>query len=116
MAELTGDKRFNDYVEIRRREERTDVYLQRILDHSTNTKGYKFTDLEAKAKEGIPALMKTRTNPEGGGLRAGVRLPALVHQERAGWSSTARRTSSSRPARTCRSTASRSIRPSTSRT
>ena len=46
------------------REGRTDVYLQRILDASTNTKGYKFADLEAKAKEGIPALMKSRTIPK----------------------------------------------------
>jgi len=63
LAELTGDQRFNDYWKFVR-EGRTDVYLQRILDFSTNTKGYKWTDLEAKAKEGIPALMNNRTNPK----------------------------------------------------
>jgi nitrate reductase alpha subunit len=46
------------------REGRTDVYLQRILDASSNTKGYRFTDLEAKAKEGIPAILESRTTPK----------------------------------------------------
>ena len=63
LAELTGDKRFNDYWKFVR-EGRTDVYLQRILDHSTNTKGYHFAELEAKAKQGIPALMNSRTTPK----------------------------------------------------
>ncbi|MGE3844603.1 MAG: molybdopterin-dependent oxidoreductase, partial [Vicinamibacterales bacterium] len=63
LAELTGDRRFNDMWRFVR-ESRTDVYLQRILDHSTNTKGYRFTDLEAKAREGIPALMNSRTSPK----------------------------------------------------
>ena len=63
MAELTGDQRFRDmwhFVE----EGRTDVYLQRILDHSSNTKGYDFLELEAKAKQGIPTLMMNRTYPK----------------------------------------------------
>jgi len=63
MAKLTGDQRFNDYWKFVR-ENRTDVYLQRVLDHSTNTKGYKFTDLEAKALAGVPALMNSRTTPK----------------------------------------------------
>jgi nitrate reductase alpha subunit len=63
LAELTGDNRFNDYWKFVR-EGRTDIYLQRVLDHSTNTKGYRFTDLEAKAKEGVPALMNSRTTPK----------------------------------------------------
>ncbi|MCO5143780.1 MAG: molybdopterin-dependent oxidoreductase [Oligoflexia bacterium] len=41
----------------------TDEYLQRIIDNSFTLKGYKFSDLEAKAKEGIPALMNNRTYP-----------------------------------------------------
>lgn len=63
MAEKTGDKRFADmwkFVETNQME----VYLQRILSASNNTKGYQFTDLEAKAKEGIPTLMMNRTNPK----------------------------------------------------
>jgi nitrate reductase alpha subunit len=63
MAELTGDNRFNDYWKFVR-ENRTDVYLQRILDASTNTKGYSIRDLESKALEGVPAIMNSRTTPK----------------------------------------------------
>jgi nitrate reductase alpha subunit len=63
LAALTGDRRFDDCWRFVR-EGRTDVYLQRILDHSTNTKGYRFSELEAKAREGIPALMQSRTSPK----------------------------------------------------
>ena len=63
LAELTGDNRFNDYWKFVR-EDRTDVYLQRILDNSTNTKGYSFKDLHDKALEGIPAVMNSRTTPK----------------------------------------------------
>ncbi len=44
-------------------EDRVDVYLQRILDASPATKGYRFADLHAKAQAGIPALMNNRTYP-----------------------------------------------------
>ncbi len=67
LAELTGDGRFNDYWKFVR-EGRTDVYLQRVLDTSTNTKGYKFTELEAKALQGVPALMNSRTTPKAVGF------------------------------------------------
>jgi nitrate reductase alpha subunit len=60
---LTGDNRFNDYWKFVR-ENRTDVYLQRILDASTNTKGYSIRDLESKALEGVPAIMNSRTTPK----------------------------------------------------
>ena len=63
MAELTGDQRFNDYWKFVR-EGQTEVYLQRILNLSTNTKGYQIKDLHAKAKEGVPALMNSRTSPK----------------------------------------------------
>ncbi len=63
LAALTGDQRFNDMWKFVR-EQKTDVYLQRILDHSSNTKGYRFTDLEAKARDGVPALMNSRTSPK----------------------------------------------------
>jgi nitrate reductase alpha subunit len=63
LADLTGDSRFNDYWKFIR-DGRTDAYLQRVLDHSSNTKGYRFSELEAKAKEGIPALMNSRTIPK----------------------------------------------------
>ena len=63
LAALTGDRRFSDCWKFVR-EGRTDVYLQRICDNSTNTKGYRFADLEAKAREGVPALMNSRTSPK----------------------------------------------------
>lgn len=63
LADLTGDRRFRDcwkFVD----DKRTDVYLQRVLDYSTNTRGYKIADLEAKAAQGVPALMNSRTTPK----------------------------------------------------
>jgi len=63
LAKRTGDTRFADmwkFVD----DKNVEVYLQRILDHSSNTKGYKITELEEKAKKGIPVLMMTRTNPK----------------------------------------------------
>jgi nitrate reductase / nitrite oxidoreductase, alpha subunit len=66
LAGQTGEERFNDYFKYLR-DGRSDVYLQRILDASSATKGYRIDDLEAKAKAGVPALMMTRTNPRHGG-------------------------------------------------
>jgi nitrate reductase / nitrite oxidoreductase, alpha subunit len=63
LAERTGDRRFREvwkFVE----EERMEVYLQRILDFSSNTKGYRFAELENKAAEGVPTLMMNRTYPK----------------------------------------------------
>ena len=63
LAKRTGDRRFADtwkFVD----EGKVEVYLQRILDHSSMTKGYQITDLEEKEKKGIPALMMSRTNPK----------------------------------------------------
>jgi nitrate reductase alpha subunit len=42
-------------------------YLQRILDHSNATRGYRIEDLEVKAAQGIPAILQTRTYPKCGG-------------------------------------------------
>ncbi len=63
LADLTGDQRFNDYWKYVR-EGKTDIYLQRILDNSTNTKGYNFNELHEKALNGVPALMNSRTTPK----------------------------------------------------
>ncbi|MBM4061297.1 MAG: molybdopterin oxidoreductase [Planctomycetes bacterium] len=63
LAAETGDDRFAKmwkFVD----DGRVDVYLQRILDFSSCGKGYEFQALEQKAKEGIPALMMTRTYPK----------------------------------------------------
>ncbi len=63
LAELTGDRRFADYWKFVR-EGRTEVYLQRILDASSNTRGYRFSELEARARQGVPALLMSRTTPK----------------------------------------------------
>ena len=63
MAELTGDQRFHDYWKFVR-DGKTDVYLQRVLDSSSTTKGYDAAELERLAVEGIPALMNNRTVPK----------------------------------------------------
>jgi nitrate reductase alpha subunit len=62
LAKITGDNRFLDYYKLVR-EGRTSVHLQRILDASSNTRGYDAEDLIGKAKEGIPALLMARTSP-----------------------------------------------------
>ncbi len=63
FAELTGDKRFLDYWKFVR-DGNVEVYLQRILDASSSTRGFKFSDLEDKARRGIPAIMEGRTTPK----------------------------------------------------
>ncbi len=63
LAALTGDTRFNDYWKFVRSDQ-TSVYLQRVLNASSNTKGYRIDELETKAREGVPALMNNRTYPK----------------------------------------------------
>jgi nitrate reductase / nitrite oxidoreductase, alpha subunit len=63
MATITGDKRFVDMWHFVH-QGTTRPYLQRILDFSNNLRGYKIEDLEAKAAQGIPAMINTRTYPK----------------------------------------------------
>jgi len=63
FGDLTGDSRFRDMFKFVH-ENNVEVYLQRILNSSQGTTGYKFNELEAKAKEGIPSIMMTRTTPK----------------------------------------------------
>jgi nitrate reductase / nitrite oxidoreductase, alpha subunit len=63
MARILKDKRFLDYWKFVK-DKRVDVYLQRILDHSSMTKGYQADQLEENAKKGIPALLMSRTYPK----------------------------------------------------
>ncbi len=44
-------------------EGKTTEYLQRIIDGSFTLKGYKASDLEEKAKRGLPMLLNNRTYP-----------------------------------------------------
>ncbi|MDW8363940.1 MAG: molybdopterin-dependent oxidoreductase [Myxococcales bacterium] len=66
LAELTGEARFRDLFRFVREGE-SRPYLQRVLDASTSTRGYRFDQLEAAAREGTPTLMLTRTYPRAGG-------------------------------------------------
>jgi nitrate reductase alpha subunit len=63
IGEITGDKRYADYWKFAL-EDRAEVYIQRLLDSSTTTAGYKFEDIMA-GKYGEPgaALMLFRTYP-----------------------------------------------------
>ena len=82
LAELTGDQRFTDYWKFVL-DGRTDVYLQRILDGSTqHARATSSPTCTRRPKEGIPALMNSRTYPQGGRLRAASRRQALVHARR----------------------------------
>jgi nitrate reductase / nitrite oxidoreductase, alpha subunit len=63
MAELTGDKRFADYWRFAI-DDKAEVYLQRLLDASAPTTGYKVSDiLDGKYGEPGAALMMFRTYP-----------------------------------------------------
>jgi nitrate reductase alpha subunit len=62
LGKLTGDARFRDYWKFVR-DNKVEVYLQRVLDGSAMAKGYDIRDLEALAAQGIPALMNSRTYP-----------------------------------------------------
>ncbi len=63
LAELTGDKRVRDYWKFAL-DSREDVYIDRLLDTSTTTKGYTAKDiLDGKYGEPGAALMLFRTYP-----------------------------------------------------
>lgn len=62
LGKLAGESRMRDMWAF---VEKGDVheYLQRIIDASATLRGYRIEDLEAKAAQGIPALMNNRTYP-----------------------------------------------------
>jgi nitrate reductase alpha subunit len=62
LAEFTGEQRFADHFKFVA-DGAVEVYLQRVLDASTTTRGYVFEDLENKARDGVPALLLARTYP-----------------------------------------------------
>jgi len=63
LGEVTGDSRFYDYFKFEH-EGKREVYIQRLLDTSTTTAGYKLADIMA-GKHGPPGgcLMNFRTYP-----------------------------------------------------
>ena len=63
IGDTIGDKRFRDYWKFIL-EGKPEVYIQRLLDSSTTTSGYKFTDIiDGKYGEPGAALMLFRTYP-----------------------------------------------------
>jgi nitrate reductase alpha subunit len=66
LGELVQEPKFAEIYHFTH-ENNTKVYLQRIIDHSTSTKGYQVDELIAKANDGIPSMMLTRTSPRIGG-------------------------------------------------
>jgi len=63
FAQQTGDARFNDMWRFVK-DGQARPYLQRILDASNATRGYRIDDIEEKAKQGIPTILQTRTYPK----------------------------------------------------
>ena len=63
IGELIGDTRFTDYWKFVH-EGKTEIYIQRLLDSSSTTRGYKYADIMA-GKYGEPgsALFLFRTYP-----------------------------------------------------
>jgi nitrate reductase alpha subunit len=66
LGRLADDPRFDAYWRFVG-EGGVRPYIQRILDHSNATRGHRIEDLEARAEEGIPAILETRTYPKIGG-------------------------------------------------
>ena len=63
LGDLTGDKRFADYWKFAL-EGRSDIYIQRLLDASATTRGYKVKEiLDGKYGEPGAALLNFRTYP-----------------------------------------------------
>lgn len=63
VGELIDDDRCEEYFKFVH-DKNIEPYLQRILNASNSTKGYKFSDIHEKAKTGIPSLLMTRTTPK----------------------------------------------------
>jgi nitrate reductase / nitrite oxidoreductase, alpha subunit len=66
FGRLTDDSRFRDMWKFVR-EGQARPYLQRIIDASNSTRGYRIEELESKAAQGVPAIIQTRTYPKFGG-------------------------------------------------
>ena len=63
LADVTGDERFRDLYKFTR-EGRTDIYLQRLLDSSGPTRGYRYDEMmNGDFGEPGAALMQFRTYP-----------------------------------------------------
>ncbi|MHC4494383.1 MAG: hypothetical protein ACYSYM_01010 [Planctomycetota bacterium] len=63
LGKLLDDNRFDDYWKFVH-DNKVQVYLQRIIDTTSMTKGYDVQKLEDDAKKGVPALLMSRTYPK----------------------------------------------------
>ena len=63
LAELTADRRMHDYWKFAI-EGTPEVYTQRIIDASSNLRGYRLEAIAARAQKGIPSLLMTRSYPK----------------------------------------------------
>ncbi|MFQ5974143.1 MAG: molybdopterin-dependent oxidoreductase, partial [Alphaproteobacteria bacterium] len=70
IGRLTGDARHDAYWRFVE-DGGVRPYIQRILDHSNATRGYKIEELERKAEKGTPAILQTRTYPKVGAWEQG---------------------------------------------
>ncbi len=64
LTELTGDERFRNYWKFAIEGKQDVVYVQRIINASSNLRGYKLEEIAKKAHKGIPSLIMTRTYPK----------------------------------------------------
>ena len=64
LTELTGDERFRNYWKFVLEGKQDVVYVQRVINASSNLRGYKLEEIAKKAHEGIPSLIMTRTYPK----------------------------------------------------
>jgi len=63
FSKILNDKRFEDYWKFVH-DKNVQVYLQRIMDMTSMTKGYDVKKLEDDAKKGIPSIILSRTYPK----------------------------------------------------
>jgi nitrate reductase alpha subunit len=62
LAEITGDRRFEDYWRFVY-ENKVEVYINRVLQYSSTTRGLTFEELDEKSGKGIPYIYHTRITP-----------------------------------------------------
>ena len=63
LAELTADSRFADYWAFVLKGEQ-EIYVQRVIDASSNLRGYRLEEIGERAQRGIPSLILTRSYPK----------------------------------------------------
>ncbi|QWK19211.1 MAG: molybdopterin-dependent oxidoreductase [Hydrogenobacter thermophilus] len=64
LSELTGDERFRNYWKFVLEGKQDVVYVQRVINASSNLRGYRLEEIAKKAHEGIPSLIMTRSYPK----------------------------------------------------